>query len=208
MVVNFFLMAKLDLSALKKQKITSVNPVGDAPALASLSLSSEAELVMAEAPIGVPIVLVEPELIKTEEAAPRAKLSLSSFKKPSTVITPAVAPVMAPVVADTPIATPATAIIATPVTVAHAIAIEEELIAPDSLAVTPSVSLPIFGEDAPDAPAVEVVMAEAFPHIVEEAPLVVENTEVKTKVSNSEFFPNLEFENDNLFNDIVEMGSF
>jgi hypothetical protein len=205
-------MAKLDLSALKKQKIQSGNqlasvPVSIAETPASLPETAETpaslpETVAVASPAAVlPAVAIEPEAKSPQEVSHKPKLSLASFKKPGSI--PAVAPASAAM--ETPVVSQVTKEVAPPVVSSLPTEISQPV---------PTVSLAIEPEPAtapkiaaePVAEPAPIAETKAFPVEVPAPKALV--TDKKSPAASSEFFPNLEFENDFLFKDIAEMGSF
>lgn len=195
-------MTKLDLSALKKQK-----PAGEAaPAVAAIPSVVTAE----SAPIVAIPVATAPaavrETTKAADAPAKPKLSLSSFKKPGSE--KAAAPTMVPSVFTETVAIEPEPVIETVVEPVEAVTMEvpsvQEVVATMEVPVEMPVETVIA--DVPETTSADVSMEVSAP-VVESAQSIVE-AKVTEASSSAEFFPNLALENDNLFSDIVGMGSF
>lgn len=194
-------MAKLDLSALKKQKITSGTPLVTLPTQASVSQNEVVEVISpisSEVTTSLPLATPqkEPEIMRAFENPHKPKLSLSNFKKPSSTSpvssAPAVVSQMAPAVVEK-VATIAPAVAAEPVV---------EIVAQE--VISRETEMPA----APVNEVVEITPDSEVSKVLDIEPVVaVDVASVESKVAplGAEFFPNLEFENDNLFDDIVGM---
>lgn len=183
-------MTKLDLSALKKQK----NAGETTAVVAAIPSAVTAEPAPVVAPeVIAPAVSVAAEPVKTADSPLKPKLSLSSFKKPGSVV--ATAPVVVPAIAETVSVT------------------EPETVSAEATESSITESEPVVEMPEPVVAVVEAVestteeiAAEALAEI--ESIQAFQETEEPAVPSSSEFFPNLALENDNLFSDIVGMGSF
>lgn len=194
-------MAKLDLSALKKQKISNGTPLVTLPTQASVSQNEVVEVISpisSEATTSLPLATPqkEPEIMRAFENPHKPKLSLSNFKKPSSnppvSSAPAVVSQMAPVVVEK-VAPIAPVVTTEPVVEAMA----QEVISSET-------EMPA----APVSEISEVVLDSEVSKVLDIEPaVVVDVASVESKLTplGAEFFPNLEFENDNLFDDIVGM---
>ncbi len=199
-------MAKLDLSALKKQKISSGTPLVTLPTQVSVSQNEVVEVISpisSEATTSLPLTTPqkEPEIMRAFENPHKPKLSLSNFKKPSSTspisssapaAVSAVVSQMAPVVAET-VAPIAPVVTTEPVVEAVA----QEVISGET-------EMPA----APVSEISEVALDSEVSKVLDIEPAVaadVASVESKLTPLGAEFFPNLEFENDNLFDDIVGM---
>lgn len=195
-------MAKLDLSALKKQKISSGTPLVTLPTQAPVSQNEVVEVISpisSEATTSLPLATPqkEPEIMRAFENPHKPKLSLSNFKKPSSTSpvsssAPAAVSQIAPVVVEK-VAPIAPVVTAEPVVEA----VTQEVISSET-------EMPA----APVSEISEVVLDSEVSKVLDIEPAVavdVASVESKLTPLGAEFFPNLEFENDNLFDDIVGM---
>lgn len=199
-------MAKLDLSALKKQKISSGTPLDTSSTQAFMSQNEGGGVISpitSEAAISLPLATPqkEPEIMRAFENPHKPKLSLSNFKKPNSVSTPVATPVVTP--QNTPSIVEKIAPIA-PVTLVEPVAevVVQEVISRE--VETSSGETPVAHEN--EKP--EMVSTTETSKTLTIEPEVTEETqpmESKAPPLGAEFFPNLEFENDNLFADIVGM---
>lgn len=194
-------MAKLDLSALKKQKISSETPLVTLPTQAPVSQNEVVEVISpisSEATTSLPLATPqkEPEIMRAFENPHKPKLSLSDFKKPSS--TPPVSSAPAAVSQMAPVVVEKVAPIAPVVTTEPVVeAVAQEVISSET-------EMPA----APVSEISEVVLDSEVSKVLDIEPAVavdVASVESKLTPLGAEFFPNLEFENDNLFDDIVGM---
>ena len=196
----FFPMAKLDLSALKKQNIANEIP----PASSSHTPQTESAVVEDIADAKTIPPAAETASTKSDGLAPKTKLSLLSMKKSWVVNAWADSALDASVEQKMESASEVT-------TKARSVSVADE--APKVLTnLEKNDTIAGLSDESTSAPlhishdhSHETWNSEASES--ETKSPVTDTSKAHPKASSSEFFPNLGFENNELFSDIMEMGS-